>query len=238
MSGCTVGWYQGFIACHSASHSTSQWLLCGNPVGSSPKRASLCFSASATTPERKSAKVRCGTRMSFSLWQHKGYMPPCIPVFWRAFARLWSYERQCICLQKEWGIWFPDYQRPHTWRQSPGGTRGSRSIGHMASCPFCWRGCEGVRSTEHPHPCKNNAGNHLQSVFSNTFSVSELASSKSHCSPQTLPDQSCVDKPACPWFSACVSSSDISNSDRDDRNHYEKEEIRSPRLQHLSWKDQ
>lgn len=174
-----------FIACHSASHSTSQGLLCGNPVGNSPERASLCFSASANTLEKKSAKICCGSGMSFSLWEHEGYMPPRISIFWRAFARLFSCERQCTCLQKEQGTRFPDYQRPHTWTQSPGGTRGSRYIGHIG-CPFCWCRCEGVRSMGHPHPCKSNAvlaGSHLQSVFSNTFSVSGLASSKNHCFP-------------------------------------------------------
>lgn len=76
---------------------------------------------------------------------------------------------------------------------------------------------------EHPHPCKSKvvlAGTHLQSVFSNTFSPSDLSwsSSKSCCS-QILPEQSCVDKPEWPWFSAFVSSTGNPNSDGDDRNH-------------------
>lgn len=72
MSRCTVGWYQGLIARHPASHSTSQRLLCRMSVGSSPKKALFCFPASTMTPERKSAEVWCGTRTLSALWQHKG----------------------------------------------------------------------------------------------------------------------------------------------------------------------
>lgn len=218
MSRCTVC---RFIACHSAFHSNSQWLLCGNPVGSSPKRASLCFSASATSPEKKISKVWYDTRMLF--WQHKGLHASMYHHFLVGFFQavvLW----EAVHMPSK-GTRFPDYQRPHTWRWSPGGTRGSRYIGHMASCPFCWGRCEGVRFMEHPHACRNNtvlARSHLQSVFSNTFSVPGLQSSKSHWSPQILPEQSCVGKPERPWFSACVGSTDISNSDGDGRNHYEK----------------
>lgn len=84
------GWLWGILP------PTPQWLLCGTSVGSSPKRASFCFPAPAITPERKSSKVRCGTRTPFALWQHKG---TClcfgISVFWRAFARQWTHKRQC-----------------------------------------------------------------------------------------------------------------------------------------------
>lgn len=167
-----MSWYQELIAHHPASHFTSQRLLCGTTVGSSSNKAFFCFLASATTLEKKSAKVQCGTRMPFAVWQHKGACLSFfgISIFWRAFARQWSYRRQCRC---------PQRNEEHRFLTARGHTHGDRvqvepegadTSGHLASWPFCWQRSGGVRFIEHTFSCQSSevlAG--VQALVSKVF---------------------------------------------------------------------